>query len=189
VIGSLGVLAVLIWGGGRVLASMRQETEDPQDTAASVAATVTAAIPGLTEPAAPIAGEEATFSFTPGPTATAPDFIVGPSNLVDIRLVGEMRAWVRVTVDGQEQFSGRIAPGEILQYQGEQVVEVTTGNGAGVRVYYNGQDQGLLGRYSQVVIRLWNLSGAMTPTPTLQLTPTPTQTPQPSATPTQDAGP
>ena len=99
-----------------------------------------------------------------------------------------MRAWLRVTVDGEEEFDGRISPGEMLEFQGQQVVEVTTGNGAGLRVYYNGQDQGLLGGFSDVVIRLWTLDGAMTPTPTLQLEPPATSTPEPSATPTENAG-
>ena len=188
VLGSLGVATVLIWGGGRVMASLRQNSAGVDETAVVLPASATLPFPGVTQPPLPTAGEEATFSFTPEPTTTAPDIIIGPSNIVDLRIVGEMRAWLRVTVDGEQEYIGRISPGELLEFQGQQVVEITTGNGAGLRVYYNGQDQGRLGRLYEVVIRLWGLSGSMTPTPTLQLTPTATNTPEPSATPTEAAG-
>ncbi len=185
VIGSLGVVTVLIWGGGRVMASLRQNPEGTEETAAVLPATVTLSFPSAAQSPLPAASEEATLSITPEPSAPAPDFIVGPSNIVDLRIVGEMRSWLRVTVDGQQEYNGRISPGEMLEFQGQQFVEITTGNGAGLRVYYNGQDQGRLGGFSEIVIRLWGLTGAMTPTPTLQLTPTPTITPEPSATPTE----
>ncbi len=187
-LGSLGVVAVLIWGGGRVMASLRQGSAGADETAAPVPATATASIPNTTPSPLPTTGEEATFVSTPEPTATAPNFIVGPANIVDLRIVGEMRAWLRVTVDGEEEFSGRISPGDMLEFQGQQVVEVVTGNGAGLRVYYNGQDQGLLGGFAEVVIRLWGLSGPMTPTPTLQPIPTATSTPTPTLTPTETGG-
>lgn len=186
-LGGLGVVAVLVWGGGRMMAGLRQGSEGGDQAAAPVAAT-TASVSNATLTPLPTAGEEGTFVFTPEPTSTAPNFIVGPANIVDLRIVGEMRAWLRVTVDGEEEYSGRISPGEMLEFQGRQVVEVTTGNGAGIRVYYNGQDQGRLGGFAEVVIRLWDLSGSMTPTPTLQLIPTETSTPTPTPTPTETGG-
>jgi hypothetical protein len=125
---------------------------------------------------------------TPEPTATAPDIVLGPANTIDLRIVGEMRAWARIIVDGEERFNGRISPGEMLEFQGQEVIEVTTGNGAGLRVYFNGQDQGLLGSFSEVVIRLWSLDGAMTPTPTQQLEPPATSTPEATPTPTDTGG-
>ena len=184
VLGSAGVLAVLIWGGGRIMAGLRQDSEIIDDAAALLLATATLSDPNITPSPLPTAGEETTLSFTPEVTATAPDFVIGPSNIVDLRIVGEMRAWLRVTVDGEEEFAGRISPGEMLEFQGQQVIEITTGNGAGVRVYYNGQDQGLLGGFADVVIRLWTLTGPITPTPTLILTPTATITPETTVTPT-----
>jgi hypothetical protein len=101
---------------------------------------------------------------------------------VDIRILVEGSAWVRVVVDGEEVFRGRVSPGELLEYLGQEVVEVTTGNGAGLRVLFNGEDQGTLGGLGEVVTRLWTVGGAVTPTPTA--TRTPTATPPQSATPT-----
>jgi len=183
ILGSAGVLAVLIWGGGRIMAGLRQDSELIDD--ALLLATATLSDPNITPSPLPTAGEEAALSFTPELTATAPDFVLGPANIVDLRIVGEMRAWLRVTVDGEEEFAGRISPGEMLEFQGQQVIEITTGNGGGLRVYYNGQDQGLLGGFADVVIRLWTLAGPITPTPTLILTSTATITPETTVTPTE----
>jgi hypothetical protein len=76
-------------------------------------------------------------------------------------------------------------PGDIQDYSGRDSVSVTTANGAGVRVFYNGEDQGVMGSVGEIVIRVWTLTGAITPTPTSTPTvPTPTEsleTPTPTA--------
>jgi hypothetical protein len=101
--------------------------------------------------------------------------IVGPTNQVIVQLVIEKRSWISVLVDGEEQFPDhRATTGQLLEYQGEESIEVSTGNGAGVRVYFNGKDQGLMGDLGQVVTRLWTLGGVITPTPTQTSTPSPT---------------
>ena len=115
---------------------------------------------------------------TPSPTALPP--LAVQSSGVDVRLVVERSAWIRVLVDGQESFRGRVTPGQLLEYVGQEVVEVTTGNAAGLRVFYNGSDQGTLGALGEVVIRLWTREGVLTPTPTQ--THTPTITPRVTAT-------
>jgi hypothetical protein len=74
--------------------------------------------------------------------------------------------------------------GQTLEFFGQAVVEVQTGNGAGLRAVFNGQDQGPLGGLGEVVIRLWTPQGAATPTPrpTPETTPAPpTLTPTPTA--------
>jgi hypothetical protein len=109
-----------------------------------------------------------------------------------VRILVEQTAWLRVVVDGAESFRGRVSPGELLEYLGQEVVEVTTGNGAGLHVFYNGEDQGSLGGLGEVVTRLWTRSGAVTPTPTATRTPTATPlqslTPTPSMTPAPTPG-
>ena len=98
-----------------------------------------------------------------------------------------MRVWIEVIVDGELEFQGRALAGETFEYLADQVVEVSTGNGAGVRVFYNASDQGLMGELGQVVSKLWTLEGILTPTPTVTRTPLPTstetETPIPSPTP------
>lgn len=172
---SAAILAVLVWGVGRVVAALSQGREVEQASSEFFIPTFTAS-PTPVPPASTATPEP----FTDGGAGVAPTptlaFPAGPANVVDLRLIAEKRAWVRVVVDGQEAFHGRLAPGEVLEYQGQDVIEVVTGNGAGVHVYYKGQDQGLLGGLNEVVIRLWTLTGVITPTPTQ--TPTPTATPR-----------
>ena len=50
---------------------------------------------------------------------------------------------------------------------------VTTGNGGGLRAFFRGEDQGLMGELNEVVIRLWLPdAGAVTPTPSPTVEPT-----------------
>lgn len=118
---------------------------------------------------------QAASTFTATPSATEPTSAL-PTPLpnyvgVNIILRAEQRVWVRVAVDGAETFTGQLAPGATREFVGNSVVEVWTGNGRGTRVIFNGQDQGLLGDLGQVVIRLWTVDGAITPTPSLTATP------------------
>jgi hypothetical protein len=83
-----------------------------------------------------------------------------------VQLVIEQRAWVRVLVDGSEQYAGRAAAGELLEFQGQQTIEVITGNGGGVRLFFQGEDMGLMGEFGDAVVRLWGETGLLTPTPT-----------------------
>jgi hypothetical protein len=117
--------------------------------------------------------------------------ILGLNSEVNLRLVARQRAWVQITVDGEEAFSGRMLPGEEQTFTGLESVEVTTGNGAGVRIYYNGQDQGPMGDVGQVVSRVWTLDGVLTPTPTQTQTPTasPPATETSAASPTSQTTP
>jgi hypothetical protein len=94
------------------------------------------------------------------------------------------RVFVRVIVDGEVKLDARIAPGAALVFDGQERIEILTGNGGAVQVIYNQFDFGLLGNPGEVVNRIYTLDGIQTPTPTVS--PTPSNTPrfQPSATPT-----
>jgi hypothetical protein len=121
------------------------------------------------------------------PTRTlAPPPILARSGRVNVQLVIERRAWLRVLVDGAEQYAGRAAAGEILEFQGQSTIEVVTGNGGGVRAFYQGDDTGLLGDFDEAVLRIWSAAGLITPTPTA--TPAVTATPTPSPTPAAPPG-
>ena len=89
------------------------------------------------------------------------------------------RAWVRVIVDGEVAFEGRMLPGSAYAYDGSQQIEILTGNGAALQVFYNQRDLGRLGIYGEVVDRIFTLEGELLPTPTI--TPTPTATSPPTA--------
>jgi hypothetical protein len=119
-----------------------------------------------------------------GPTIT-PQF-TGDEN-IQIQLVINQRTWVRVTVDGIIAFEGRLIPGSVKLFGGEQSIEILTGNAAGVEVIFNQQDLGVMGLFGEVVDRVYTGEGVATPTPTITLTPTPSETPEPSITPTHTA--
>jgi hypothetical protein len=118
---------------------------------------------------------------TPPTLAPTLPLINLPPGQVSIRLLVVQRAWVRGVADGVERYRGRAEPGAIVDLVGERIVEVTTGNGAGVRVSVNGRDLGMMGGLDEAVTRLWTIAGEVSPTPTI--TPTPTATLRPTATP------
>lgn len=164
---SVAVLAVLIGGFGRLAASLRERN---QAASAFLIPTVTPQ-PAEPNPLGAPPGAAAGQAETPTPPVLLQP---GLSGVVDLRLLIEKRGFVIVEVDGQEVFRGRPNPGELLEFQGDELVKVTTGNGGGLRAFYRGEDQGLLGELDEVVIRFWTLSGAVTPTPS----PTPESTPE-----------
>jgi cytoskeletal protein RodZ len=164
----LGVF--LVWGvlefvGGQGFSPTETPTPTPSPAGSFQAPTAT--------PTAPI---EATAT-APLPTPLA--FYSG----VDLIVRAEQRIWVSVAVDGAEAYVGQMLPGTSKEFKGQNVVELTTSNGLGTHVIWNGRDQGTLGLIGENVIRLWTTAGPMTPTPTITLTPsqtlTPTSTPKP----------
>ncbi len=104
---------------------------------------------------------------------------------INLRLLAEKRSWVQISVDGRVRFTGMILPGDILEYSANASIELTTGDAGGVRAFFNGQDQGVLGDIGQVAIRLWTSQGMITPTPTVTSTPTATLPPTRSPIPTR----
>jgi hypothetical protein len=103
---------------------------------------------------------------------------------VQIYIVVRQRAWLQVIVDGETAFSGRVIPGGAYTFSGDEQVEILTGNGAGLVVYYNQQDLGPLGFYGEVVNQIYSVEGILAPTPTQ--TSTPTATPPVTPTPANE---
>ena len=171
----LGVLAVLIWGVGRMMAGFRARTLEEAGGGSLVLPTVQPTPSPTAEAALPEALAQVQVVPTAGPTATLePPPLLTLRGRVNVQLVVEQRSWIRVLVDGREQYSGRAAAGEILEFQAQQTIEVITGNGGGVRVFYQGQDTGLMGEFGDAVVRIWAEEGVVTPTPmpTTQVTAT-----------------
>jgi hypothetical protein len=92
-----------------------------------------------------------------------------------------------VIVDDEVVLSGRVLPGNAYNFAGDERVELLTGNGAALQVFFNQQDQGPLGLYGEVVHRVYTIDSIQTPTPTI--TPTPTATPRATQTPRFTASP
>lgn len=172
---TVSVLAVLIWGLGRLAASLRERA---QQTSPFLIPTFTPGAPD--QPTGALLAPPGAAPTAPTPP---PEFSTVLTSAVDLRLLIERRALVIVEVDGQEVYRGRPAPGELLEFQGEQLIRVTTGNAGGVRAFYRGVDQGLLGEPNQAVVRFWTLEGAVTPTPSLAPESSPTPSPSPTPPP------
>jgi cytoskeleton protein RodZ len=100
----------------------------------------------------------ATPTRTPVPTST-------PVGGVTLSIVVVERAWLQVTVDGQE------LPGELLEvgdertWEAEETIFFICGNAGGIEVTVNGEELGALGGRAEVVDRTWTPLGEATPTP------------------------
>ncbi len=181
----LGLGGFVVWGAARIF-TMRADST-PSATAPSIAEVLLSA-PTATASATALPH---TPTVPPLPAATeqadsTPVFAVlpGVQQGVQVYTTVRQRAWVRVTVDGEVVFEGRVLPGSAYQYEGEETVELLTSNGAALQIFFNQIDLGPLGLYGQVVQQVYTAQGVQTPTPTVTFTPTAT----PRATPTADEG-
>lgn len=150
------VSLLLVWGGWQFAVGAFTPPTPTATVPLSLATASTSTAPLFT--ATPTPNLTEAFSALPTPL---PNYVG-----VNILVRAEQRAWVRVAVDGVETFVGQLTPGTTREFVGNAVVEVWTGNGRGTRVIFNGQDQGRLGDLGEVIIRLWTVDGAVTPTPT-----------------------
>lgn len=187
---ALGVIAVLVWGGGRIFASL---------SASAGTATIEAAasLEAVTETASP----EPTNVPPPGGASIALPTVVSPTptlilnvlDRVNLRIVAETDSFVEVIVDDVQAYRGRMQAGDEQSFLGDRSISVTTGNAGGLRIFFNDLDQGLMGEIGQVLVRIWTPRGAQTPTPTITVTPSPspflTETATAGLTPSATVGP
>ena len=178
---TLGVIVVLVWGGQKLFTNIGRGDDSAAVASSADAISQPTAI-STPSPAVSVLAE-ATLLTTDDPTAT-PTLILNVLDTVNLQVIAERESWVQVLVDGKEAFRGRMRAGEQSDYLGEERVELFTGNGGGIRVIFNGQNQGLMGYIGQVVIRVWTPRGGQTPTPTQTLTPTASPEMTETATPT-----
>ncbi len=186
----LGVIAVLVWGGGRIFESL---------TSGSDAVTIEALAAGVPIPATetsepttapPPSGAGLVLPTAPSPT---PTLILNVLDRVNLRIMAETDSFVEVIVDDKQAFRGRMQAGDEQSFIGDRAISVTTGNAGGLRIFFNDLDQGLMGEIGQVLVRIWTPRGAQTPTPTVTVTPLPspflTETATAVQTPSATPGP
>ena len=162
------VIGFLVWGGIRLANTVLNPPP----------VTPTAEVLGPTHTPTPTIISGVTPSATPLPPGLS-------FTNVQLTLVIEKRTFVRVTTDGALAFEGILRPDERKDFVAQSVAEVTTGDGASVRIILNQRDLGLLGGPDEVVIRQFISTGMITVTPTITLTPS--ETPTPSPVPTETA--
>lgn len=101
---------------------------------------------------------------------------------VELDIVVRQRVWFRIIADGEVVFDDRAVPNSAYQFDASEQVEIITGNGAALQVFYNGRDLGPLGDVGEVVHLVFTIEGYQTPA--LQSTPTGGPTQRPTLTPT-----
>jgi cytoskeletal protein RodZ len=94
---------------------------------------------------------------------------------LQLYIIANDRAYMRISVDGQEVFNGRVLPNNSYTYSGNTQITLLTGNAAALEVYFNQDYLGPLGSVGEVVNLRFAPSGLSTATP--QATPTPTSQP------------
>jgi cytoskeleton protein RodZ len=194
------LLSFAIWGTNRIIDLRAGLT--PQPTAPSILNILSSTLNATTNSTIetptldgsttfiPPAGE--TMVLTLPPTGNEP---------VQVVVIAQMQAWVRVTVDGKVQFQGRVNSGTAYPFEGNQQIEVLTGDGSAVSILYNQNNLGPMGDFGEIVDHIYtansilNPTATLTPTPTISQTPTatlrftitpiPSLTPRPSLTPNQ----
>jgi hypothetical protein len=110
---------------------------------------------------------------------------------VQVVVIAQNSAFVRVTVDGKVEFDGRVTAGTAYPYDGNLQIEVLTGNGRAISILFNQNNLGPMGDFGQVVDRIYTANAILNPTatftPTPSITPTPTVTLKPTSTPRPSA--
>lgn len=195
IIGSTVIASLIIfvlWGAIRVF-SLGSEQE-PTSTAPSISdILLSSATPTLTRtphPETPTPpSSQALFPTQVLATDEETGEIIPPgqSGNVQINIAVRQRAWLRVWVDGEVEFEGRVLPGSAYSYSGESQVEILVSSGSAIQVYFNQQDLGTLGLYGQVINQIFTPEGILAPTatitPTQLATPTSASTMAPTQTP------
>lgn len=190
----VAVLAFIVWGVIRInsiQASLNPiETVPPivdalqntQETGITPIPTETEIpVQEVTEPIPAPGGESNQIPVVPGETNPETPVPTESNAPVQIYVSVLRRAWMRVTVDEEIEFEGRVIPGSAYSFSGQFQIELLTGNGAGLQVFFNGTDMGVLGVYGEVVNEVFTPQGVLLPTPTI--TPVPTDTPPATITP------
>ena len=172
-----------IWGVNQVMTLQSQQEVEP--TSPSISDVLLAyPNPSLSTPTATFVPIVESFPGEATVTIEIPTQNVNAD--VQLNLVAVERTYMRVIVDEEVAFDGRVVPGNAYPFEAENQIEVLVGSGAAIRIVYNGRDLGLMGTFGQVVNNIYLSTEIVTPTglPTLTptVTPTPTRTAPATAT-------
>jgi cytoskeleton protein RodZ len=186
-VGLVTFLAIFaIWGAIRIF-NLRSPGV-PSPTAPSIAAVLLAAPTDTLAPTlesgtpTPPAGSAQQVNLAPTQALSSTVQIPSAgSQPVQVYITVNQRAWMRVIVDGKSQFEGRVIAGSAYSFAGKDAIEVLTGNGAALQIFFNQQDLGAMGNFGQVIDQIYTSQGVLAPTPSD--TPTPSPTPRFTATP------
>ncbi len=195
------LLGFIVWGALRVTDLRSKKSASPTappvsevllSTQSGLLSTQATLLPGSLPTSAitstlgaPIVNTYVPSFSTETPTAVGPT--PGIQNApVQLYVVAQRRVWMRVTVDGEVTFQGRVMPGSAYSYAANEEIVLLTGDAGGLQVYFNQQDLGILGDFGEVAQRIFTIQGMETSTiaslPTSTAAPTGTVTPTPTPT-------
>jgi cytoskeletal protein RodZ len=174
-----------IWGVSRVMTIQSQREVNP--TAPSISDVLLASPNPSSFTATPTFLPVEAFPGEPTVTVEIPTQNV--NSPVQLNLIAVERTYMRVIVDGEVAFDGRVVPGNAYPFEAESQVEVLVGSGAAIRTVYNGRDLGLMGTFGQVVNNIYSSTEIITPTGVPSVTPTITLTSTSTAVPTSTVRP
>ncbi|MBI5945697.1 MAG: DUF4115 domain-containing protein [Chloroflexi bacterium] len=189
----IALIALAIWGVGRLVAAPEAEPTSPVAVSV-IGGTPTAAV--LSDITFVPVDENIIPAGTGTLTALETPLVPVSDANVAVSVFAVERVFVRISVDGKIVFEGRLAPRESKLFEAEDQVVILTGNAAALRITYNGNDLGFMGNTGEVITRVYLITGIATPTATLPPTPTntlpvtitPTPTLTPAVTPTSTSG-
>jgi cytoskeleton protein RodZ len=193
------LLGFTLWGALRI--SKLNSAKDPSPTAPPISSillsspeagltgtpTLNSSAGASTIPTGIIDSTTITTTLSSEQTPTPPIVVSTPgleNAPIQVIIVANQRAWMRVTVDGETVFVGRVTPGSANTFAGNDRIELLSGDASSLRVYFNQKDLGLLGSFGQVVDRIFTISGIETATPSVPSTSTPAPTGTVTPTPT-----
>jgi cytoskeleton protein RodZ len=192
------LLTFAIWGTGHIL--NLQAESSPQPTVPPISNILVSTLMEETiSPTLTTAGNEGNIIIPAADETLAMTLPAAGTGAIQVVIVANDQAWVRVTVDSKVVFEGRVSAGSAYPFDGNTQIEVLTGNGSAISILYNQNNLGPMGNIGEVVDRIYtanailNPTATFTPTPTITQTPTvtrrptltlrPTLTPRPSSTP------
>jgi cytoskeletal protein RodZ len=171
IIGSVLIMALfgfIIWGGAQVFGGGTLAPTEAPSISEMLQQTPTNKMEmeedGLEQDETPAAVE------TPIPGVTIAESTptqIATVNAAPLQLyiLAHDRAYLRIDVDGVEAFNGRVTTGNVYTYSGEETIELVSGNGAALEVYFNQEYLGSLGDVGEVVNISFSLQGLRTATP------------------------
>lgn len=186
------LMVLVIWGAIQVIGSSQAETEPtlesiseflmaPGTETVMVEQTMTTETPDLTA-----GSSQSVNTVSVDILATITSVNTGSIQLV---VIGVQRTYLKVIADGKEVYNGRVVPGNVYTYTGSTKIILNAGSAAGIQVFYNQADLGVLGMVGEVLALEFTSRGYVTSTPMFTPSPTatlpPTLTQRPTLTPTR----
>lgn len=161
-----------IWGGTRSDTLPIQTPRPPTLTPLALPSEISAgtgdgaSVGAFNTPTVPVVQPplqvEVSATLTVPAAEASPSVAPVAADQVAVRIVTSRDAWMRVLVDGVQQFSGTLPRGTTRQWVGKNRVRIRTGRADSVRVTVNGADLGLMQPVqgaSLIVEKEWDRSG------------------------------